>query len=260
MAGFDLAFLDELAEEAPISQAAPIQEGLRLHVDGDMMAYLAGGKEDDGVDVSRRMFWGKLGSMVRATGAAEIVLHLTVSGCRKGNRTLYGVTQEYQGNRKGKSKPRNWGWVREYMEAGNPGFKVMRWDDREADDGLGFAAMFNDKNVITSGDKDLQGKTGWHCDWVTPEMFHVPHGTYEFIGPRDKMYGDKWLLMQLLMGDDADHIPGMGRGYGIKTAEKALAGTTCKEEGMRVVCSPSLRPWRSGLCIASVVVFPASST
>lgn len=239
---FDTDFLNDLAGEQPaVREAVPVVSGRRLHVDGDMMAYLAGGGEDTSIATSRAMFTGKLNSMVRATGCSEIVLHLTVSGCLKGNRPLYSVTQPYQEQRAGKQRPKNWAWVRDFMLSKNEMFKTMQWDDREADDGLGFAAMYSDKNVISSGDKDLQTKTGWHCDWVTPELFYVPHGTYEFIGPRDKMYGDKWLLMQLLMGDTADHIPGMGRGYGPATAAKALAGTTCKQEGMNAVANEYVR-------------------
>lgn len=229
----DLCWIDDLAsEQAIVPDATPVVTGRRLHVDGDMMAYLAGGGQDASVETSRNMFWGKLNSMRRAAGTDEMVMHLTVSGCLKGNRPLYSVTQPYQHQRVGKVKPKNWAWVRDYMEAGHADFKNMRWADREADDGLGFAARANELNVITSGDKDLQTKTGWHCDWVEPELFYVPHGTYEFIGPRDKMYGDKFLLCQLLHGDDADFIPGMGKGYGPAYAKKVLAGTTCKEEGI----------------------------
>lgn len=227
--------LDAIAESQPIiREPAPRVEGRRLHVDGDMMAYLAGGGKDATVETSRNMFWGKLGSLMNGAGTEDVILHLTVSGSLKGNRPLYSVTQPYQHQRVGKVRPKNWAYMRDYMAQGHRAFRIMQWSDREADDGLLLAAQVNRTNVIASGDKDMRQGYGLHCTWDTNELIEVPQGCYEMVH-NDLLYGDKWLLTQLLTGDDADHIPGMGRGYGPAYAAKVLAGTTCRAEGMEAV-------------------------
>lgn len=228
------AAADAAGAAQPVLPQAYHVEGRRLHVDGDMLAYMAGGGKDTSVEVSRRMFWGKLGTLSKVAGTEDIILHLTVSGSLKGNRPLYSVTTPYQNHRVNKTRPKNWGYIRDYMELGNPGFRVMQWSDREADDGLLLAASFP-SNVISSGDKDMRTGTGLHITWDDPELIEVTD-EYGF-EHRGLLYGDKWLLTQLIMGDDADHIPGLGRGVGPATAAKILAGTTCKGEGLEAVAA-----------------------
>lgn len=234
----DASILNAVAEAEPIVRE-PVQPilGRVAHVDGDMIAYMAGGNDDTSIATSRAMMSGKLNSILSHSGAMLIVMHLTASGCLKGNRPLYAVTQPYQLHRKGKAKPKNFQYLRDYMELyEGPQFVTKIWYDREADDGMALAGSNGQDNVICSGDKDMLASPGWHCDWTTYEMVYVPEDTYCMPhSDPDKCYGYKWFLMQMLHGDDADAIPGLGKGYGPAFAKSVLDKTDNAYDGCMAV-------------------------
>jgi DNA polymerase-1 len=108
-----------------------------------------------------------------------------------------------------------------------PAFRVKVWATREADDGMALMAYHAEGNDVTATkDKDMRMLPGWHLDWDTLEMVHVPVGTYDLVH-NGKQYGTKWFWLQMLQGDTADNIPGlpkyMGKPVGPKTAENMLA-------------------------------------
>lgn len=249
----DFAAIAALAAAAsPMATGVPLVPGRRVHVDGDMLAYMAGGNAETSVAASRAMLRNKVEKFQLMSGAESALLHLTASGSLKGDRVLVAQYQPYQDNRAKtkQAKPKNWAALREMMEQGTAG-KVKLWDDREADDGFGYVSKHCPNDVVATQDKDMQRLYGWHIDWVTYELFYVPPGTYEMMRG-EKMFGDKWFLHQMLQGDKADHIPGLVKhieGHqgkvGPKTADKFLKGTTCIAEGLEQVIRRYKETWGS---------------
>lgn len=237
----DLSLLNQVAAAQPVESETPDTiPGRTAHIDGDMLAYVAGGGEDMTVATSRGILSRMVDDFAMYSRAEFASLHLTASGCTKGDRVLVPTSQPYQGKRSG-SRPKNWEYLRDWMGGYNgPAFKVKTWADREADDGFGLISNTRPNDVIVTRDKDMQMLPGWHLDWATKELFFVANGAYESIHG-GKVYGYKWFLLQLLQGDRVDWIRGLGpcshapRGCGDKTAEKFLKGTTTAEEGLEVV-------------------------
>lgn len=240
----DLKLINAVAAAHAIeSEVLPVVPGRVVHIDGDMLCYTASGKDGTSVGVARNILNGMVNKFIQAARAERAVLQMTASGCLKGDRVLVPTSQPYQGNRKGSKRPANWEFLRDYL-TGYDGhaFKVKIWDDREADDGFGYVSFSRPDDVICTNDKDMQMIPGWHLDWTSRELFFVPEDCYEML-QGDKTYGYKWFLLQMLQGDDADNIRGLGkcaaapRGCGKATARKMLAGTTCKAEGVAEVVS-----------------------
>lgn len=233
---------DAVAGAEPITPTKlEVVPGRALHLDGDMLCYVAGGGEDMSVSTSRSIVHSMVGSFIEQAQAERAVLHLTASGSLKGLRVLVPTSQPYQAQRAGSRRPKNWQYLRDYLEGyEGPAFKTHTWADREADDALGLVSASRPNDVICTGDKDMRMLEGWHMDWVTKELFHVPAGTYAQ-EQGGKLYGFKWFLQQMLQGDTADHIRGLGRcksaprGCGPATALKMLAGTETKADGIRAV-------------------------
>lgn len=238
----DLKLLNAVAASDPLIAVTPeVIAGRAVHVDADMLCYVAGGGEDMSVATSRRIVHSMVETFREQAQAERAVLQMTASGCLKGQRVLVPTSQPYQAQRKGSRRPKNWGYLREYLaQYAGPDFKVKIWDDREADDGFGYVSVSRPNDVICTNDKDMQMLEGWHLDWTTKELFEVPRDTYELIRG-NKTYGYKWFLLQMLQGDSADHIRGLGkcaaapRGCGPATAAKMLAGTAGKEDGIAEV-------------------------
>jgi len=231
------------AEEVPA--VTPLEEvvpGRVVHVDGDYLAYFASGGDEMRVDVSRRVAVERMAAVRELAGAERVHLHLSARASTKGERYHIAVTQPYQGQRSSSRRPKNWGAVREFLETADPQIlrvKRIEWFDREADDGFAAAALTAVNPVETvaihTADKDMRMLPGLHLAWKDYARTEVPKGSYEVIGPYDgKVYGTKWFWMQMLTGDNADHIPGI-RNVGEQKALKALAGTTCNAEAYEVV-------------------------
>ena len=208
-------------------QSVPKVSGRVLFVDADMLCYQCGGNEDTDVATSRRILKSKIDLFMEASGAERLVLGLTGDGSTKGDRAAIAYTKPYQGQRKG-HKPKNWQYLRNYLADGLAGpVKVVL--DREADDLAGFIAeQYKDKSVLCSRDKDFRMLPGWHLNWDTYELVHVPADKW-CVEAGDKVYGLKWWAIQMLWGDAADNIPGLPkhpdfmRGVGEVAANKLLA-------------------------------------
>jgi DNA polymerase-1 len=215
------------ADAPPMNPVPPELPGRVLHIDGDILAYWAGGKEDTSVGVSRTIALNKIAQMQEYSGAERVVVHLTAASSTKGDRFIIATVKPYQGQRKSGSKPKNWAYLREWLETySGPAFRVKTWATREADDGLAAMAYHSKGNlVIATKDKDMRMLPGWHLDWDTLAMVHVPVGTYDLVHD-GKQYGIKWFWLQMLQGDTADNIPGLpmynGKPVGPKTAENML--------------------------------------
>lgn len=206
------------------AQTVPVVEGRTLHIDGDMLAYWAGGNEDTDVATSRRILSTKIEGMQYAAGADKVVVHLTARTSTKGDRFIIATQKPYQGHRKSGRKPRNWEYLREWMEGGiNFPFRTKLWRNREADDGFAYVARLQGASaVIATKDKDMRMITGcWHMDWDDMGLVFVPHGTFA-LEHNGKLYGHKWFWQQMLQGDTADNIPGLPR-YKMKPVGEATA-------------------------------------
>ncbi|WP_397473766.1 phosphodiesterase [Pusillimonas sp.] len=222
----------------PLEEVVPGRVAL---VDGDYLAYFASGGDNMRLDVARNVAVSRMETVKELSGAEAVHMHLTSSGSTKGDRYLCAVTQPYQGQRKGASKPKNWEAVREFLDTAPEsrlGVKRIVWLDREADDGIALAAYTSldpvTQVVIHTADKDMRMLPGLHISWTDYFRTEVPKGTYEVIGDDGLVYGHKWFWMQMIMGDTADHIPGLPR-WGEGKALKTLAGTTCNEEAYEAV-------------------------
>lgn len=234
------------AEDSPFPQydeaeQAEVVPGRTLLVDGDYLAYFASGGDNMRVDIARRVAVQRLATARDVVGAERVELHLTARASNKGERYLIAVTQPYQDQRKGSSKPKNWAAVREFLETVDErrlAGKRIEWFDREADDAFSLAAYTSlnptTEVVIHTADKDMRMLPGLHLAWTDYVQTEVPKGAYEVIGDNGLVYGHKWFWMQMLTGDGADHIPGLPR-WGEATALKALAGTTCNAEAYEAV-------------------------
>jgi DNA polymerase-1 len=235
------AAAQQVADSSPhMRSALPVVEGRVIHVDGDMIAYWAGGGEDMPIDVSRRIAANKIEAMREYAGAASVVLHLTAASSTKADRFMIATQKPYQGQRKSGRKPKNWGYLREWMEAyTGPAFRVKLWATREADDGLAFFAYhYNGQHVIATKDKDMRMLPGWHIDWDTMELFFVPMHAFDVVH-KEKQYGHKWFWLQMLQGDTADNIPGLPKWGGVPCGEvkasKLLDGVETNDAAFDIV-------------------------
>jgi DNA polymerase-1 len=181
--------------------------------------------------------------MQEYSGAERVVVHLTAESSTKGNRYIIATVKPYQGHRKSGRKPKNWEYLRRWMETyEGPAFRVKTWATREADDGIALMAYHAEGNdVIATKDKDMRMLPGWHLDWDTLAMVHVPVGTFDLVYD-GKQYGIKWFWLQMLQGDTADNISGLpkyqGKAVGPKTAEAMLAlAETRADAQARVECA-----------------------
>lgn len=228
------------AEAAPVvREVPPVVPGLAIHVDGDMICYECAGNEEVTPGEARQRALNKIGQLQARSGAETVNVHLTAPGCHKGERYLIATVKGYQSARSGKGKPKNHGYLQDWLSGYvGPAFKVKAWNDREADDGIAACAYYAigkapGRIVIATADKDMRMLPGLHVDWKTGELITVAPGAYDVVGPvNGKQYGTKWFWLQMLQGDAADTIPGLPsyidngkpKLLGEKTAEKLLAG------------------------------------
>jgi len=204
----DFAAAINAAAEDQATNLAPIP-GRVMHVDGDYLAYYAAGGDDMPAGTARMVARDRILNMQRQSRSESVVLQLTDDASDKGLRYKIATVKVYQGNRTGKSKPKNWPHVREYL-LNTQEFGRRVWIDREADDGIAFAAHCDGEPiVISSTDKDMRMLPGYHLDWKTGEVVEVPKGAYSIIGDNGLQYGLKWFCLQMLQGDTADNIPGL---------------------------------------------------
>ena len=230
------------AKAAPLPGAAiPDPDGNReLHIDGDYAAYYFSGNDETTISQAKRNMLDAF-QIVKDYGGVggRVVVHLSAASSDKGKRWQIGTVKPYQGQRDSGRKPKNWQGMRDFLEAGMPGSNVRAklWYDREADDGAAASARFAHEQgklpVIFSRDKDFRMIPGLHVVWTTYETVLLKPGTFELIGPDEKVYGDKWFWLQMIQGDTADNIPGLERIKG-KTGFKTC-GEACAKEVLKSI-------------------------
>ena len=214
-----MALADAIAKAAaaqPVEFKLPaIVPGLELHIDGDYAAYYCAGNDEVEPGMARQNTIGRFEGMARRCGASRIIVHLTKGSSHKGYRYFAATVKPYQAQRKSGRKPKNWQYLRDFLEQyQGDRFTVKIWEAREADDGIAIcayhAASRGKQIVIATADKDMRMLPGLHMSWVSQAIVaDVPLHCYDLIGDDDKQYGYKWLLLQLLHGDTADNIPGL---------------------------------------------------
>lgn len=239
------------ATEAPqVVTAVPTTSGLRLHIDGDFLAYNAAGNDDTDAGQARLNALGIIDNFRAVSGAATVVVHSTLPGSHKGERYLVAQVKPYQGHRPAGRKPKNWAYLQDFLlNYSGSVFTSKVWSTREADDGIASCVHYDigqtpGYGVIATKDKDMRMLPGVHINWDSLDLITVPPGAYDVIGSDNKQYGLKWFWLQMLTGDTADNIPGLEyykkptgalARIGEKTAAGFLAGTTTSAQAAAVV-------------------------
>lgn len=207
--------LNKLAAAAAsvAQQAVPVIAGNRvLLVDGDALCYYCAGNEDTTIGQARINVAGFIKQAMDRSGAKSAVILVTGDGSNKGHRYAVARVKPYQGNRSGKSRPKNWEALRGLIQSGSfdgPTITTNVTTYCEADDLFSYlSSEAPDEYVIFTQDKDMRMVPGWHLTWPDMLLFFVPPGTYN-LTMHDKMYGRRWFWTQMLMGDAADNIPGL---------------------------------------------------
>lgn len=216
---YRMSLADAIAKAAaaqPVEFKLPaLVPGRELHIDGDYLAYHAAGNDEVEPGTARNTCISRLEGMARRCGASRIIVHLTKGSSHKGFRYFAATVKPYQAQRKSGRKPKNWQYLRDFLEQyQGERFTVKIWEQREADDGIAIcayhAATRGKQIVIATADKDMRMLPGLHMSWVSQAIVaDVPLHCYDLIGDDGKQYGYKWLLLQLLHGDTADNIPGL---------------------------------------------------
>lgn len=216
MAGDSIAAaIAAAAEDATplVFKAREIVPGRYVLVDGDYLVYTTCGRDETPIGDARLRLMQKLDDLKQMAGAEHVVVHLTATGSHKGWRYLIATQKPYQGPRDSERRPKNWPMLRDFVESyKGAAFRQKIWGSREADDGicLHAAVLPYGKAVVAMKDKDSQMFTGCiHMDWDTFELTEVPRDTFEVENSVGRMYGHKFFWLQMLMGDSADHIPGL---------------------------------------------------
>lgn len=204
------------ATSAPVVQ--PTVPGSVLLIDGDGLNYACAGNDDTSPSWARTRLLDRINGLKQACGAEQVQIHLTYPGSNKRHRYTIATVKPYQGKR-ASHRPKNWEFLRGVLEA-MP--EAKSWGDREADDGMAYAAaVHRGKVFIASADKDLRMVSGTHLNMETYEQVDVPADAWD-VRAGDKQYGMRWFFLQMLMGDSVDNIPGL---------EKYV-----KENGKAVLC------------------------
>lgn len=222
-------------------------EGRTLLVDGDMIAYSNAGNDDTPPGRARQSAIARIEVLRDMSGCDKVVVHLTDDASTKGDRYLIATVKPYQDHRKSGRKPKNWAYLRDWMQSYSGDlFTTKTWGTREADDGIAYHAtvLGVDKAVIATADKDMRMIPAWHIDWSTYQLTRLDT-EFRVWGDNGKLYGHAWFWQQVLQGDTADNIPGLpkyvvdgkSKLIGEKTAAKFLEGHTRDETAAVMVAS-----------------------
>lgn len=238
-----------------VQPVLPPIPGRVLHVDGDYMAYWAGGI--DSLSVCRDVALTKIKRLQQVSLSASVLVHLTDEASSKADRYIIAEVKPYQGQRSGKGKPQHWAAMRQFLSTTQDAFRSKTWSGREADDGMAYccelAAMEyactsieHTKAALSAKDKDMRMLPGIHVNWDTFELTQVNPDDYDVLDSGGKQYGLKWFWLQMLHGDGVDHIPGLPKyandkgkfaQCGEKTAQALLAGIDNNEDAGLMVSS-----------------------
>lgn len=203
-----------------------------LHIDGDLIPYLAANSEY-GQHVVRNKL--KMFSEVAdQIGADQIMMH--VGSKSKGGREVFRF---YQSNRKKTDPDRAYSLeaVRKYLASYQTGsIQGRRWTDRETDDGL--REVMQPGDFLWSADKDLRMVSGMHVELNPTRVWSCTATGYNLRLPsNNKVWGcgNMWFWLQMLMGDAVDGIKPIRPKVGPVTALKLLAEAKTELEAMHLV-------------------------
>lgn len=185
------------------------------HNDGHLQKLIA----PEPLDFACRKIKMLLDSILNKTEADSFNLYLTAND-KSNFRFKLATIKEYKGNRKNMKKPVHYEALREFLIT-YYGAEVIF--DQEADDAMGIAQMNNlSSSIICSIDKDMNMIPGYHYNIDSQETYiSKDPGELRLSDDRKKIFGTglKWFYAQMLMGDNADNIPGIP-GFGpVKTFE-----------------------------------------
>lgn len=204
----------------------PISELYNKHllIDGDIIRYRCGFalendeefifSSGDGPKKRTREFIDvTVNSILRDCKAAKSEIWLSGS---ENFRDRIAKTVPYKANRKDRLKPAAYEYIGEYLVEK---YGALYSRGCEADDELGILLTANPKErVCVSIDKDMGQISGWHYNWVKGNARWV-----------SRKAGDVKLYTQILAGDPADNVRGIG-GIGDKKAEEILKGARSSTE------------------------------
>lgn len=195
-------------------------QGRTLILDGDGPAYRVAATVKR-LDTAIRRFQQDVLTQLFVTRSQDATVHFTASTSHKAGRFQILGKKPYQGNRAGKSKPALLEPLRQAMSVPAnwlPEFNVVMHHVLEADDGMiQQAYRLKEHGVIWSDDKDLRMTPYPYydmaravvCDsepfgWLQPKI--TGSGTVKLVGQ-----GPLFFWAQMLMGDTADNIAGLGK-------------------------------------------------
>jgi DNA polymerase-1 len=194
---------------------------MHVLIDGDIIVYRAGfGAQMRGEDIpvsyslhNCRSIIRKQIKYLREFFPVEQVTVFLSADDKSNFRYEVAKTQVYKGNRVDSVKPIHYTEMKEFMVEK---FNALMVTGQEADDEMGiWASEDPDKFIIVSADKDMRMTPGWHWEMTDRPPYFVDDPGFLQLekrkANRPKLFGTglAWFYAQVLMGDRADHIPGI---------------------------------------------------
>lgn len=162
----------------------------------------------------------------------EYKIYLT-SLDRSNFRFKRATIKPYKGNRK-QPRPVHFQAIRDYL-IDVYGAEIV--SGIEADDQMAIDALAHKDGIICTIDKDLDMIPGAHYNFVTETFYHTEDpGHLKLHEGRRKLIGGGlvWFYAQMLLGDNADNIPGL-KGFGPVSVANLLGGLRTEEDMVRCV-------------------------
>lgn len=194
-----------------------------LLIDGDIVCYNSGFAADtevelhggDGLMISlshTRKSIAATEKYLRETFNIQRVFLFLTADDKSNFRYAVAKTQPYHGNRDTSKRPVYYKEIRDYLVTHHGAVMVS---GMEADDEMGIRSSKSpNSTIIASIDKDLRMIPGWHYEGGEKPPFFTQDPGYLYLRQTpSKMQlfgtGKAWFYAQCLMGDRADHIPGL---------------------------------------------------
>lgn len=169
-----------------------------------------------------------ISEILQNTGADTFLVPLT-SNDKSNYRFKVAKTLPYKGNRKA-PKPRHYQAIRDYLTGYWNAYEVT---GIEADDELGILQCNSEEEtIICSIDKDLDMIPGLHYNINDKTIYGTSDEDDLLLSNNNRKLsggGIKWFYAQMLLGDNADNIPGIP-GLGPVTAHRELNKLETEEE------------------------------
>jgi len=193
---------------------APGAKPMRVHVDGDSLAYASAFAPTlEEMQFTARRY---LDDILQATGAQEMVGYVENPHGKMNFRKWVSMSAVYKGNRTGKKKP-DWLLQAKQFLCSEFGFKYATYMESEDRVAIEAAEYGWEWAWIAMLDKDLLTVPGRFYNYAKKECFTVSEGVANVFLARQMLCGDS--------GDNIGGIPGISTGY----ADKILALRTSDE-------------------------------